>query len=186
MTTTVVVINGLPRTGKDTVVERTSHFLLARRVASASMSSIDPFRDAVQSLGFDPHDKTPEMRGLLADFKAATDRRFPDHSNKLILNTINALLTEDVSVFFIHIREPLKIASLKRMLEQELPNTKFLSILVKSDRAEQVTSNESDMFVNDYKYDLTINNNGTLQELDEGCFDLANYIVTFSNKKSAA
>lgn len=188
MQPTVVIVNGFPRSGKDETVKQTVIHLRDMGINAAQFSSIDPFRHAVEALGLDPHKKTPAMRALLSEWKASADKHF-DFSTQQVANqcraTFNAnngsLLNERVAFTFI--REPHNIAKLKEALKHD--EMVVLAVLVKSDRSETVDSNTSDTDVENYEYDVVINNNGTIEDLADGCFDLASRIARKPSARSA-
>ena len=68
-----------------------------------------------------------------------------------------------LKILFLHIREPEEIEKAKKEFDAK-------TLLIKSNRVKQVTSNHADAKVFEYNYDYTINNDGTLDDLwNEAC-----------------
>ena len=83
--------------------------------------------------------------------QARTLHRFHNlHGRGRILNNI----------LLIDIREPAEIERAKIAFNAN-------TIFIENNRVEQVTSNMADAGVYDYEYDITIRNNGTLEEFEE-------------------
>lgn len=176
----VVIFNGLPRAGKDEVIKQTNIHVskLEPTAIVKAVSSIDPFRLAVSALGLEPANKTPEMRALLSEFKASADKHF-DYSTSSLHNSVTKLFNsfpDRGAYLFTQIREPHNIQKLKARIMYAGHPIKVLTVLV-TGRGVAVNSNSSDMNVADYQYDVTLNNSGSLEDLDEGCFDLACMII---------
>ena len=70
-------------------------------------------------------------------------------------NSLDADLT-----FFIHCREPEEIERLRDFLGAK-------TIFIKRDTMPQIISNHADKNVENFEYDIYIENNGTIEELSE-------------------
>lgn len=110
-------------------------------------------------LGWDG-EKDEKGRRLLSDLKDATTR-YCDLPMKLMRDYREMLedIFPPVDILFFHIREPEEIDRAKKEFNA-------ITLLVKRPDAENVISNHADKNVDDYSYDYTIYNNGTLAELN--------------------
>lgn len=163
----IVVINGYPMSGKDQFCNYCLDYMKKNRIYGGSVSTIDVVKNIMTSLGWDGL-KTPKDRKFMSDFKKlliewndvpfnfiqcqihSTAQHFRD----------NLQVPLDNVVFFIHSREPEEI---KRFKETMGAITLFLK---RDEMATLEQSNDSDKNVSNFEYDYTIENNGTLEELE--------------------
>lgn len=105
-------------------------------------------------------EKDEKGRRLLSDLKDAATR-YCDLPMKLMRDYQEMLedIFPPVDILFFHIRESEEIDRAKKEFNA-------ITLLVKRPDAEKVTSNHADKNVDDYSYDYTIYNNGTLAELN--------------------
>ena len=158
----VIVVNGQPRAGKDTFIEMVTSSLQSRGVHVDSFSSIDPVRDMLSGAGFNLRRKTEADRKLLAVVGAAMEEHSSWRTSRCIDEIRFFKFTRFNGVFFLHVREPAIISNIRLNLPSE---TKLSTVFIESTRAEDVTSNAADAGVRGMTYDLTIHNNGTLDDL---------------------
>ena len=163
---TIIVMNGKPRSGKDTAVHFMQAILQEHDVPTTAFSSIQPVKDLLAPV-VDLRAKTPADRKLLSVVGDALQ----EHSKF----RTDAALTQmhvmpDNGVFFLHIREP----DLIELLRQECLSYgwRFERVFVESNRAEDVQNNPSDANVATGEYDHRLYNNSTLGELEQECFEL--------------
>ena len=76
-------------------------------------------------------------------------------------------IKENSYIIFIHVREPEEILRLVTKLNA-------ITLLIKRENNE-IISNHADSLVNDYTYDYTILNTGTLEELKKQVHQFLNY-----------
>ena len=162
--TTVVVVNGEPRAGKDTFINNAATFLRAARVPVDSYSSIDPVRDLLHGAGFDLRAKTEADRKLLAVIGDAVQEHSEWRTGKCLEHVEWFHLSNHRSpgVFFLHIREPHNIELVRDKLSGDI---RMVTVFIESVRSEKVTSNAADAGVRDMDYMHTIRNDGTLADL---------------------
>ena len=112
-------------------------------------------------------DKTERDRKFLSDLKLLTTEY-----NNMPLNDMKRYAKEfmdyensdnDNKILFLHIREPGEIAK----AANEFKEYNVKTILVKRDSVKHITSNMADENVYNYKYDIEINNNGTIEDLED-------------------
>lgn len=173
--TVIVVVNGYPRSGKDTFVEMASDRLSQLAWSTYSSSSIDFAKKITADAGIDEDPKTPEKRALWSAIKDAFEK-YDRHASRMIMGEALRLMqkmTCSQQAWFIHAREPDAIEFMKSLAV----DCEFYTVFVHRSAAERVTSNASDMGVEDFAYDFTINNESTLEDLQKVSRDFANLII---------
>ena len=148
----IIIINGTGESGKDTFVEFCSKY-----EKIYNFSSIDKVKEVATIIGWNGK-KTEKDRKFLSDLKRLTTE-YNDMAFKSIVDAVEKFNQDDNKIMFIHIREPYEI---KRA--SEAFNAKTL--LIKRKGHKNITSNDSDAFVDNYDYDYTIEND-TLEQLEE-------------------
>ena len=157
------IINGRPRSGKDTFV----NFCLEELGALGKLiSTVDFVKEIATRCGWDKT-KTPKNRKFLSDLKDLLTN-WGDVPYKKTLQEIDMFKFDldywdvpDKGVVFIMCREPKEIERFEREL-----NAKSVLIRRASVEFEQ-QSNHADSEVLNHKYDYIIENNGTVDELKE-------------------
>lgn len=157
------IINGRPRSGKDTFV----NFCLEELGAFGKLiSTVDFVKKIATKCGWD-RTKTPKNRKFLSDLKDLLTN-WGDVPYKKTLQEIDMFKFDldywdvsDKGVVFIMCREPKEIERFEREL-----NAKSVLIQRASVEFEQ-QSNHADSEVLNHKYDYIIENNGTVDELKE-------------------
>ena len=157
------IINGRPRSGKDTFV----NFCLEELGAFGKLiSTVDFVKKIAAECGWDKT-KTPKNRKFLSDLKDLLTN-WGDVPYKKTLQEIDMFKFDldywdvsDKGVVFIMCREPKEIDRFEREL-----NAKSVLIRRASVEFEQ-QSNHADSEVLNHKYDYIIENNGTVDELKE-------------------
>ena len=157
------IINGRPRSGKDTFV----NFCLEELGAFGKLiSTVDFVKKIAIKCGWDKT-KTPKNRKFLSDLKDLLTN-WGDVPYKKTLQEIDMFKFDldywdvsDKGVVFIMCREPKEIERFEREL-----NAKSVLIRRASVEFEQ-QSNHADSEVLNHKYDYIIENNSTVDELKE-------------------
>lgn len=158
----IFIINGCGRSGKDTFVHMCKDAMMGTMYCVENISSIDTVRKMLKkTFCYNPDDKSDEARKMLSDIKKSIE----EYDGSITTEMINKskLFKYDISndsSLFIHIREPESISHYKdRYLD---PAVK--TILIRNPNITPIESNDSDKFVEDYHYDLIIDNDGSLEE----------------------
>lgn len=150
----IVIINGLPRAGKDTFVELCGEFC-----ECANVSTIEPAKEALKMLGWNG-EKTPEIRKFLSDVKDMAEQCF--HTSERYLDEVLPPLKNIVDIVFIHCREPQQIDAL-------CAKYNAITLYINADCRLKLNKNDltnhADRDVANYNYDLTIYNNEDLDAL---------------------
>ena len=160
----IVVINGFPRSGKDTFCNLCRKISAGSQTFIYSYSTIDIVKEIAKKLYRWNGEKTPENRKLLSDLKRIMTEQgnipFNDVCRKINVIQMGMPSINTNQIIFIHCREPEEIEKFV---------AKYNAITVFVDRAhhELELSNSSDMDVLNYHYDYVIDNNGTLTELED-------------------
>lgn len=173
----IFIINGSGGIGKDTFVELVSVELndkLKRFHTVVNFSSVDRVKEIAKEIGWDGR-KTEKDRKFLSDLKSLT-RDYCDMPFQSMKNKIKEFLeSEEGQVLFLHIREPDEI---KRVVNEFGAKT----ILIVRDSVTQITSNSSDKNVFDYHYDFIVDNNGTIEGLQEKAKQFVNKFLIQSKE----
>lgn len=158
----IFVINGFGGVGKDTFVELVLVELndkLKRFHTVVNFSSVDKVKEIAREIGWDGK-KSEKDRKFLSDLKSLTsdycDMPFQSMKTKIK----DFVESDEGQILFLHIREPEEI-------ERVVNEFGAKSILIVRDSVTHITSNVSDKNVFDYHYDFVIENNGTIEDLQE-------------------
>lgn len=148
----IFIVNGKPKSGKDTFAE-----ILNKETPVFKYSSIDAVKKIAYSCGWEGG-KTEKDRKFLSDLKALTT----EYSD-MAFNDVNKQVqwfkqhSRNFDVMLIDIREPEEI-------ERACKEFGAYSIFIENNNVEDVVSNESDANVELYDYDYIIKNNETLDD----------------------
>lgn len=120
------------------------------------LSTIDYVKNIAKILGWDGT-KTLENRRMLSDLKDLLTR-WNDSPHQSVCNKINEL--KNVTAIFIDSREP---EDIKRFVEEY----QALTVLVQRGSEDKMYGNHADDCVEDFDYDIYVNNSRGLSELFE-------------------
>ena len=164
---TVILINGRPRTGKDTVVNLMCNALMERGYMAEAFSSIDPIKALLGSV-IDLSQKTEADRILLSEVGDALEKHSAFRTNRCIWFAEDVFRESENAVVFLHVREPENIEKLRATFQGRGINV--VRLLVVSDRGIDVDS-RADQVAGTGRYDLMIVNNRTLEDLKATCVE---------------
>lgn len=159
----VVVVNGFPRSGKDTFVN-----FCKKELGSfgLSVSTVDFVKHLAAQSGWDGT-KTQRNRKFLSDLKNLLTE-WDDIPWKKVEEVYHSI-EKDCSTYhlkdsdfflFVFSREPEEIERFRQQYGA-------ITALIDRKEVEGEQSNDSDNEVKNYDYDFVIDNNGTLEELEE-------------------
>lgn len=159
----VIVINGMPRAGKDQFVQ----FCQKHTTWCKNISTVDFVKSIARKCGWDGT-KTPKNRAFLSDLKDLLtkwgDVPFKEVQREAKVFECEAEMYDfstDEVVVFIHCREPEEIAKFVKEMNAK-------TLLIRREAIETADqSNHADAEVFNYEYDYIIENNGTLEELEQ-------------------
>lgn len=168
----VFIINGYLGSGKDTFVEMVTtqwkqmqekqNFIFKREIIN--ISTIDYLKDIFKEQFNWSGEKTKEARIALATIHQALS-----HWNDIPFVLTSKKIKQEHSkdnIVFVHCREPENI--FKYSCAFNAP-----TIFIKNDKAKQIVMNFPDKFsfadknVENYKYNIYINNNGSFEDLEK-------------------
>lgn len=159
----IYVINGSAGSGKDTFCNMVSRFMGENFVRI--FSTVDIIKEIALEIGWDG-EKTPRARKFLSDLKDLLtdwdDIPFKDISKKVsIAENDWESYGIDVSkcALFIMCREPQEI---KKLVDHFGART---ILMRRQETEDKSASNHADAEVLNYKYDIEIENNGSLKDL---------------------
>lgn len=159
----VIVINGMPRSGKDTFVSFASKY-----ATTTNFSSVDFVKDVARFAGWNG-EKDPKSRLFLSELKELLTE-YDDIPYKKIVEEIHWFKNQpEQELLFIHIREPGEIARIVR-------DFGAITVLVKRANNQQIVSNDSDKYTESYNYDFVLNNDSDLDALDAKARGFVNYL----------
>lgn len=147
----VIVINGMGGSGKSTFVSL-CHEIDPRVIET---STVDFVKKIALQAGWDGV-KDEAGRRFLSDLKDALER-YDDVPNKKIDEFIES---HPDNIIFVNAREPHNITYYQEKYSA-------ISVLVKNPSVPQVQGNHADENVDNYNYNIVINNSGSLEDLKE-------------------
>lgn len=151
---TIFIINGMAGAGKDTFVS-----FLNEIIPTQHISIVDKAKETAKTMGW-AGEKTEKDRRFLSDIKLATDR-YDDRNYEYIKEQVKDFLENKNNknkVLCIDMRE-------KEQIQRAIKDFGARSVFVNRDGIPYVLSNMADANVFNMRYDITINNNGTLEDL---------------------
>lgn len=148
------IINGKPRSGKDTFVDICKQLAEERNLTIHNISSVDKVKQAAGILGWDGQ-KDDKGRKFLSDLKDLSTELYEGP-----LNYMKSLIEQyQNDIGFFHLREPKEIFKMVKMF----PGTKTIFI----ERDTQEFNNHADKNVEMFSYDFYIDNKSTLDNYIE-------------------
>ena len=162
----VYITNGSAGNGKDSFAE-----FLGKYVPVYKYSSIDLVKEMYESIGIDRNNKDEKKRKLYSDTKDMLTQ-YDDIPFKDIASIVADFKNNKIEaeVLLIDIREPEEIARAEKTFGAE-------TILVRRANAKKIDSNHADRNVENYVYDYIIENNGTLEQLEDVAYQFIKYTV---------
>jgi hypothetical protein len=159
----IFVINGYPGSGKDEFVK-----LCMKHSTKPVVNYVTstPAKLALRLLGWRGKEKTPQIRKALADLMELSESLFNG-----VIGATEAILLKamqdygDNCIVFIHCREPRNIDYYRKKHDA-------ITIFIDRNKARKKGfSNKSDAYVEKYNYDLVIENNESLQVLEQAAIE---------------
>ena len=149
----IFIVNGKPRSGKDTFADILNEFIGVYKV-----SSIDRVKDIATMCGW-RGGKSEKDRKFLSDLKLLTTEYndFAFNDLKTHVRLFNKDHKSRTEVMLIDIREPEEIEKAKKEFGAQ-------TIFIRNNRVPDVTTNMADANVANYRYDYILDNNGTLDD----------------------
>jgi hypothetical protein len=156
----VVIINGRPTSGKDTMC----NFLISSYGEDLveSISSVDKIKSVATILGWDGI-KNPDSRKFLSDLKNLST----EYNDNPFTSIVDHIKLSTRNIIFVHIREIYEIEKLKNFINSE--DSSIWCTTLKINRpVSSLSNNTGDMGADDiYDYDYEIYNNAGLEVFQE-------------------
>ena len=152
----VFILNGSGGCGKDTFGLFCAKY---SKYGIRHCSTVDPIKQAALRMGWDGN-KDEKGRKFLSDLKDLCTEAF-DTSFNYIKEQIEDADFNDIEYLFVDCREPKEI---DKLVSHFGAKTIYIDA---SKRVPQINSNHADANVSNYVYDYYINNNGTIEDLQE-------------------
>ena len=151
----IYITNGSAGNGKDTFAE-----FLNKYISVFKYSSIDLVKEMFETVGISKDDKTEKKRKLWSDGKDMLTQ-YDDIPFKDIASIVDDFKNNQIEteVLLIDVREPAEIARAVETFGAE-------TILIDNPNVKKIESNHADANVKQYDYDYIIENDGTLEQLD--------------------
>lgn len=170
----VLIINGYPRSGKDTFCD-----ILKKEYNILNHSTVDKIKGFAKMMGWDGI-KTPKSRKMLSELKDFTTYWFD-----MSFNDIKTIISgwydwyeenEDTSLgvdfICIHVREPEEI---KKIVDFCKNNDYIVKTVFIQRDYNNTIMNHADKNVENYDYDMYIDNNSTLDDFANNIFNVINF-----------
>lgn len=158
MQKTVIVINGAGGSGKDTFVGFCQELMGVENMQN--VSSVDEVKqEAQEKHGWDPGDYSDEARNLLVQIK----QEHIQDNDRPTRYAISKITKSNGKITFVHIREPEEIEKLRK--ECKNMEFKFLTLHMIPFADHRVPDTIVDKGTENYDYDVTIANDGDLDDL---------------------
>lgn len=150
----VFVVNGKPRAGKDTFAQILNEYMDVYKY-----SAVTKVKEIAKLCGWDGA-KEERDRKFLHELKMLTSGYSDMSYNDVIAEIEKFNKGEiDADVFVVDVREPEEI-------DRIVKATKAFTIFIENKNVPSITSNDADANVENYEYDFTIPNNGTIEEFE--------------------
>lgn len=172
--TKVIVINGLPQSGKDSFATLVQSYCNMDESANVlNLSSVDPIKEVLEQFGWDG-EKSAEVRDIIAGIKQiwiGAQNGPTMYMMNNILEWHKSFVGED-NIVFCHIREPEEINKLVNAINgMSCVGIDIMTILMVRGNhiSEHVNDRlaDSEVSIVQYPYDMIIYNDAGLPELDE-------------------
>lgn len=157
----LVILNGFPRSGKDEFANLLINHFYTYDICGALISSVEVIKEVALLLGWNG-EKDQASRNALSELKDLATKHW-DSPFKMMCENADNISSEEAIIFIV--REPIEIERFK----QKYPET--ITIFIERDNHE-TANNHADLDCGNYFYDLYIENNGTLEQLEESAIQL--------------
>jgi hypothetical protein len=160
----VIVVNGYPRSGKDTFCK-----FGEEKYDCVNYSTVDTVKLLATIMGWDGT-KTPENRAMLSALKDFTTEWFDMTYVEMTDLIKNAVMYEEsnndhVDFIFLHIREKKEIERIRDWCVENDVDCKL--VCIEKDSVVEEQSNHADANIHHIKYDTYLKNYGTLEEFKD-------------------
>jgi len=159
----VIIINGTGGSGKDTFVNQVQSFAPE---PIANLSTVDQIKQVAVMLGWNG-DKEEKSRKFLSDLKDL----WTEYSDGPFNDILSRIEKTKANICFVHCREPEEI---KRFANHYGNNC--ITLLIKR-KDHKTKGNHADEGVEHYKYDIVINNDSDINNLQKKAINFYSSII---------
>lgn len=162
----VFIINGSPTSGKNTFVD-----MVGKYIPVAHYSYVDMTRCALDYIGIDYKNKSDKARRLIESVNNSLEE-YCDAPFTDICDITNDFLEDYLvaDILFIDIRKP-------SLIKRYVDKYKGTGTILMVSNVPISNATESDSLVENYEYDIKIDNTGTLAQLQEQAEKFAKIIA---------
>ena len=165
----IYITSGVGRSGKDTFCEFVSKYIPTYKYSIADLS-----KEAATILGWDGG-KTEKDRRFLSDIiDLATEYNDSPFQDVVSIVTDFKSNKIETDVLFVDMRRPKDIARAVETFDAE-------TVLLRNPRVKPIETNHADANVENYKYDYIIENDGTLEQLENVAEFFVREIICWSD-----
>lgn len=161
----VIIINGIGKSGKDTLVK-----FVSKHYNVMNESSIDPIKYIASYIGWNGN-KSEKSRKFLSDMKKLSIE-FNDYPTNYLFEKYKKFLNSNKEIMFVHIREPIEIDKFKKKISSHC-----ITLLIMNKNSPEYLNNDSDDNVSNYNYDFIYNNDYPLAETENVFMKFFNSIL---------
>lgn len=156
----ILIVNGFAGSGKDTFMEHIKSYGRKYDHRTENVSIVDYIKRIALTIGWNG-EKDEAGRKLLSDLMDALTV-YNNAPLKKIYEIIDGCIKEKYNILCICVRSPKDIDSIIDYAATY--DIQPITIFIKNDNIEQITSNSADENVLNYLYDITIENNSTIDD----------------------
>lgn len=154
----VFIINGSGGVGKDTFVNLIAKYIPITHITIAAIPKM-----IAEYFGWDT-EKTEKERKLLSNIKLAIDEYNDGNYKRVVQAHKNFMNDEHTEWLIIDMREA-------KDIERAIKDFGAKTILIKRNSIPKITTNIADKGVFDIEYDYTIDNDGTIEDLNKKAYE---------------
>ena len=175
----VIIMNGYGGSGKGEFIQAVKIFCGLKRDLNSSdirfsnYSIIEPVKELARNFGYNGG-KTERDRKMLSDLKRILTEYRNLPRKELACNFDGFIRYNDAGVYSVDIRMTEDIDwFIDYAMGKGIERRDICTIYIENDRVKPIMSNRDDASVEDYTYDIKINNDGDLIDLHQKAFDFA-------------
>ena len=169
----LIIVNGMPTSGKSTFVE----FCLKQLGCfGREISTVDFVKELARLAGWDGTKDLKnrkflsDLKDLLTEWNDVPYNKIKNERDSFEFELGQYGLENRTGFLFVHCREPEEIQKFKNRLGATT------LLIRRADVESNEQSNHADANVFNFKYDIEIENNGSLEELNEKAIHFCNYL----------
>ena len=176
----VIVINGVPMSGKDLFCDLCLNYMTARGIMGGKISTIDFIKRIAAQVGWNGLKEAKDrkflsdLKDLLTEYNDSPFTTVEQQIRQTYLRFNKEMgVPEDKIVFFVHCREPKEIQKFVDKMGAE-------TLIIRREEMEKLPqSNHADKEVLNYTYTYEIKNDNGIEELEKEAMKFVDNLVKF-------